>query len=635
MGKLNSSNDDLRRLLDQHCLEPFIRSIRFPYYKSLAPGEFLSFTFPLTVLVGKNGCNKSSILRALYGCPGNYSTGLYWFSTELDPIKEYSDSSNNARNCYFYEYYHLQARRNVQVLKTRIRKKFKAPGNKELEDPDYWEPSRPVKSLGMDFSDEEKEARKKFSSLDTRWEPIVKDVLLLELRSQLSAFDKYFYFADMKATRSLRNKQDRLRKWALPLKKVIDENRKSYVYFSHNKVDGNDLLSENDTKCISNILGQEYTQIRQIDHSFYHSKGTSFLFRKQESNAYTEAFAGSGEFSVALMVSRISQAPCQSLILLDEPETSLHPGAQVRLLQFLREQIVRNKHQIVVSTHSPILLEGLPNDAVKIVEHSPRGVVINNSAIAEEAFNTLETPPLDTKRLMTEDRLAAEIVSSAIGCCRPKILASLKITHISKGAEDIWKNHVIAAFDENDEKAFFIFDGDKDPRPSSGASSIDWSKILSEDDETARLAFSGISDSTQENVLQAISRNKKLSLYGSVSVSPSSPEARNKRLAFLNYVRKHVFYLPFDIPEKFIYNLLQESYANTFDFSAIERKARTPSSNPDYYKDLLAECAASLMGSNTATDLRSICKMALNAAKKDHALFEGVESSISRIYDNA
>ena len=40
-----------------------------------------------------------------------------------------------------------------------------------------------------------------------------------------------------------------------------------------------------------------------------------------------------------------------SLILLDEPETSLHPGAQRSMLRFLLDQIKLKKHQIIISTH--------------------------------------------------------------------------------------------------------------------------------------------------------------------------------------------------------------------------------------------------------------------------------------------
>ena len=54
-------------------------------------------------------------------------------------------------------------------------------------------------------------------------------------------------------------------------------------------------------------------------------------------------------------------------ILLDEPEVSLHPGAQERLVEFLFEQIKKHKHQVVVSTHSPSIIRHLPPEAIKVM----------------------------------------------------------------------------------------------------------------------------------------------------------------------------------------------------------------------------------------------------------------------------
>src|SRR5664279_473183 len=75
--------------------EPFIRHIRFPRYKNLASGLTIEFNFPITALVGPNGTNKSSILVAIQGAPGNQSPGQYWFSTDIDPIEETGDVPNS------------------------------------------------------------------------------------------------------------------------------------------------------------------------------------------------------------------------------------------------------------------------------------------------------------------------------------------------------------------------------------------------------------------------------------------------------------------------------------------------------------------------------------------------------------
>lgn len=49
---------------------------------------------------------------------------------------------------------------------------------------------------------------------------------------------------------------------------------------------------------------------------------------------YTEAFAGSGESRLIMLVNDIVNAPKNSLILIDEPEINLHPSAILRFKTF-------------------------------------------------------------------------------------------------------------------------------------------------------------------------------------------------------------------------------------------------------------------------------------------------------------
>lgn len=65
-----------------------IHSLRFPNYRNLQLNCKLPFEFPITVLLGRNGTNKSSILHALYGSTLGKSIATFWFETELDAIPE-------------------------------------------------------------------------------------------------------------------------------------------------------------------------------------------------------------------------------------------------------------------------------------------------------------------------------------------------------------------------------------------------------------------------------------------------------------------------------------------------------------------------------------------------------------------
>ena len=106
-----------------------------------------------------------------------------------------------------------------------------------------------------------------------------------------------------------------------------------------NKVGNLEILSENTVKRIGKILNKEYTDIRVAEHKLYRNMGTSVYMKNKYEMGYSEANAGSGEIAVVQLVRRIEKAKDYSLVLLDEPEVSLHPGAQENLKEYLLEAI--------------------------------------------------------------------------------------------------------------------------------------------------------------------------------------------------------------------------------------------------------------------------------------------------------
>ena len=183
----------------------FITDIHFPCFKGLAPNSEINFNFPLTVLVGENGCGKSSVLQALETAPEGSSYSQKWFSTRVDPIPE------EPRPAFWYSYNSSEAKKNVQILNLRI---------KHDNNPDYWEPSRPVVKYGMKSFP--KEMAKTAGASGTRWNGTKRNVLYLDFRGELSAFDKYFYFGEKPNTITLKTKQDYIRYYSVYLKGIID-----------------------------------------------------------------------------------------------------------------------------------------------------------------------------------------------------------------------------------------------------------------------------------------------------------------------------------------------------------------------------------------------------------------------------
>lgn len=518
--------DTLKRLQQQHKLEPYIQYIRFPKYKNIAPFTKIEFTFPITALVGANGTNKSSLLHALYGSPENNNVGNFWFSTHTDPIKE----GRGHRNSFIYGYYNSNIKKNIEVLKTRI---------KRGEDPNYWEPARPQLRYGME----------KMPQLNpdddyqqtTRWKSIVKNVVLIDFRLALSAFDQYFYYGDLSQPTKIDDKKKFLRIRSKHLNKSIKEKSKNYTYRKKDRIISreNTLLSEEELKNISNILGRNYTEIQTIHHSFFNLDGYTAKISDENYN-YTEAFAGSGEFAVIMLVTQIMRAIDTSLILLDEPEVSLHPGAQEKFLEFLGEQVKRHKHQIIFTTHSPALIRGLPPEAIKVLSIDPTSskVVLNaQEATQEEAFFEIGEPIPGKKIIVVEDRLAEEIIKKSLRIHNSYLLDSVKITHFPGGAATLLNRYAVPHAIEKRSDILYLLDGDQRPEQN-------WP----EEDKVDTI----INDNLEKTIKNLCKCNLDFFVDGNHR-NKINPQLYIVQRNFLKWGKNYINYLPGSSnPEKFI-----------------------------------------------------------------------------------
>lgn len=377
-------------------LKNYITHATFPRFKGIERGTRIDFDFPLTALVGPNGIGKSSLLHALWGMPFGRSTARFWFSTELDPI----DSTQKDLQRYFYGYWSDSFDGVVETRKARAGKK---------KGQDYWEPYRWSAADGMaPFPKGNFEGKAK-----DRWNPVKREVVYLNLKSAFGSFDRFFMFDDR--LNGGRRRELMLNE-ARRLKVIKDDNRKSFKLGGIERVFENRDLSEAELSAIIKILGRSYDSARLIRHSLYPgnvARDLSVIFKRGAE--YSEAFAGSGEIAaVVLVVDILNAEPC-SLILLDEPETSLHPGAQRALLAFLLEQIKTKKHQIVISTHSVDFLMGLPHNAIKVFEGNEKFQTrILPSSSPSAALRRLGRPPQNKKRILVEDPMAKLLVEHAI-----------------------------------------------------------------------------------------------------------------------------------------------------------------------------------------------------------------------------
>lgn len=437
----------IQKDFESNLYDKFIHEINFPKYKNFSPNEKIIFNFPVSIIVGPNGGGKSSVLHALWGMPLNHSTSRFWFSTPIDPI----DSENNKdRNRYWYTHYIKELNQIVQCRKISGEKRN-----------GYWEPSRPSSSDGMTKPPKNPTTiqKKYLSKSFDRWNQVEKTPIYINNKAESSAFERFFYYTD---GQSLEKKQNQFLRYSKKLKNVIDNNLQSITYYSIQRNIQNFLINEKSLKEINKILGKDYISAKYIIHDLYGKiKSPSVVFETTK-RKYSECFAGSGELAVVNTVLAIEKLNTYDLLLLDEPETSLHPGAQKRLIEYILKTTLEKKIQVVISTHSPTLVELLPDQALIVLDESSNGVTSRKQPTKYGAFKRLESPNREKILIIAEDPLLASIVEIACKKLNPDYHGLIEIAAATVGASEMLSNQV-RAYSLAKNKVLMVLDGDQKP----------------------------------------------------------------------------------------------------------------------------------------------------------------------------
>ena len=494
--------------------EPFIREIVFTNFKNIQNFQKIEFTYPITALIGQNGTNKTSALVALYGSVLGKSPFEYWFSTPIDKAK------GDEYQSYLYRY---------KADNNYIAEVLMINNQRSDRDADRWETDRPRKKFDMNTNISSIQSEFKASS---RWKKIEKNVIYINFRSEISAFDRFFYHT-VNPSKKL-SKQEYIRSRSLKLKESIVQSLQSCLFYQKERIKTpSSYLSNEEVQIISKILGKEYKSIQYIEHSFFSITGGTAILRTSELD-YSEAFAGSGEFAIISLVYKLSKAPEKSLILLDEPEVSLHPSAQKELMDFLQKEVLKKKHQVVFSTHSPEMIDNLPNEAIKLFSENKYGVLIDNNTVKSNAFYKMGRD-FNKIDIYVEDALAKEIFEY-IFSKNMNFKSIFDVKFLSGGAEAIIQR--LPIFFETNNFPLIFLDGDKFQGEENSCPDIE------------HLSDHELED-TIFNMFNV--KTKKLNFYINGGRSGGNQnELYTVQRNFIENALKCVNYLPFYTPERFI-----------------------------------------------------------------------------------
>jgi predicted ATP-binding protein involved in virulence len=140
-----------------------------------------------------------------------------------------------------------------------------------------------------------------------------------------------------------------------------------------------------------------------------------FVLRPEEHQGLYERLSAGQRIVLNIVCHVVTNIRRDSLLLIDEPETHLHPKLATTLLSIINDLLETFQSVAIVATHSPLVVQQIPSRRVHIVQrHASQPVVSkpriecfgeNLTDIAREVFQAVES---DRDYEQVIDKLLAE-----------------------------------------------------------------------------------------------------------------------------------------------------------------------------------------------------------------------------------
>lgn len=154
------------------------------------------------------------------------------------------------------------------------------------------------------------------------------------------------------------------------------------------------------------IMGREYELARMALTVIDPKRAVPVL--RQHGAEYSGFHQGAGETTIVELLE--ADLPQYSLVLIDEIETSLHPRTQRRLIRDLAAKCRELELQVILTTHSPYILDELPPKARAYILEAGNTRTIIYGVSPEFAMTQMDDVPQPECDLYVEDERAAKML---------------------------------------------------------------------------------------------------------------------------------------------------------------------------------------------------------------------------------
>ena len=209
------------------------------------------------------------------------------------------------------------------------------------------------------------------------------------------------------------------------------------------------------------MLPFRYSEVVNLSNA--NNKSKSLLFASQENGpGYSELHMAAGERAILRLSQEIAQLR-GALVLIDEVETGLHPWVQKLMMLQLQQLALINDLQIIVTSHSPVVLDSVSSNGRIFLDRDDAGHVIVRQAYRDLIQDALYGRSEDALNLLCEDEAAEGILHGVFDYLFPIERIRRETVKIGRdtGADE-FPMHANAFRKFGQIKKFvFVLDGDK------------------------------------------------------------------------------------------------------------------------------------------------------------------------------
>lgn len=239
----------------------------------------------------------------------------------------------------------------------------------------------------------------------------------------------------------------------------IERKDRLHVFRSQIEVKESAPFDNNLVSSMSKVLGVPYESGTM--HTVGLAKGNwsdDLPLVKRGAYGYAEPHMGAGEQKVIRMMRALEALPNRSLVLLEEPEITLHPDAQRGLAWYLMNLTRRKGHQIILTTHSSELFEALPEEARVLIVRRKTGVdIIPRAPCAAAARELSGVAKTNKDLLLVEDLVAKAFLTDILERYDKPLLLNACIVPVGN-THDVYK--LVQTFRDEGVRAIGVRDPD-------------------------------------------------------------------------------------------------------------------------------------------------------------------------------